>query len=316
MSNELTVYNALRSDYERLTKWAPQEWGKTKDDRQRVLGEVLRHADMQCSEHFRGKISQATAASIFLSVVTFCQARVIPNKALGLGYFIPYNTKVDNRYEKIVQPVFGYKGLLQAVRREAGVRVGYAQIVLEGDGWNLDVPWDDRWRTFEPGPKHSPLAPPATWLAGFSRLRWPDGFEDVLLMPGQELRDRRAQAMGKKTRGPWVDWPVAMAQKTLIRRHITSGRVEMAGDGFVTVADAMSEGGRMRDLAQALATRDALAGNSDRQALVESAVDVDDYADEQPARGSKAMAEKLRQRQAQDTEQACSAPATKDPEEA
>jgi hypothetical protein len=294
VTEALTVYKALKDDETKIAGWVPREWARDANDRQRILGEVLRHANMQCSEHFQGPISAATADSIFLAVVTFCQARVIPNKALGLGYFIPY--------KGIVQPVFGYKGLLQAVRREAGVLTSEAQIVLEGDGWNLDVPWYERWRTFEPGPQHTPLAPAEKWVAGFSRFRWESGFEDVFLMPGQELRDRRTRALGGKIKGPWFDWPVSMAQKTLIRRHITSGRVEMAGDGFVAIADGLSEGGRMRELAMALAARESAALDSDRCALVDKAVDVDPDLESKPARGSKAVADKLRQRQAEDAE--------------
>lgn len=290
MTTALTVYQALKHDEKALAGWVPREMARDASDRSRVLGEVLRHAKMQCEAALgQEHISPAQAASIFLACVTFCQARIIPNKALGLGYFVPFwNSKQKT---KIITPIFGYKGLRQAVGREAGVRSVHAHVVLPGDVWIQDLAPLERCQRWEPGPEHVPDFDPDKWIAGFCRMRWPDGFEDHYLMSAAEMRLRRDQSLGKikdewaKKLSPWSTNPVPMGAKTVIRKMVQSGQIEMAGDGFVTVADGLGEAGRLRELAGMLSARDADASDSERERLVEHALDGEEAPPErEPAR--------------------------------
>lgn len=273
MSNKaLTVYETLKQHEQSVAGWIPREMAKDSRDRERILGEVLRHAQLQCAEHFPGEVTPRTARSIYLAVVTFVQARIVPNKALGLGYFIPYSG--------VVTPIFGYRGLLQCAYRESGARVAYGQVVVKGDSWDRSMPWHDRWLSWEPGPDHRPEAPIESYVAAFSRFRWADGFDDVFTMGGEELRTRAERAKGGKRSSPWGDWSLQMAAKTVLRRHITSGRILWSGDGFLPQADALAEAGQMRDLACALAARDADVPDAARQQLVELAEQVEaDHVD-------------------------------------
>lgn len=266
MSN-ITVYDTLKRHETQISGWVPREMAKDSRDRARVLGEVLRHAQMQCTEHFPGTVSAETAHSIYLSVVTFVQARIVPNKALGLGYFIPFKGRVT--------PVFGYKGLLQCAYRESGARVAYGQVVVDGDKWDATAPWMERWRSWEPGSQHLPNAFTSLFRAAFSLFRWPDGFEDVFTMGGAELQMRASRASASKKSSPWGDWSLQMGAKTVLRRHITSGRVLWSGDGFLPQADALGEVGKLRDLASMIVTREADATDADRQQLVDAAVDIE-----------------------------------------
>ena len=132
------------------------------------------------------------------------------------AHLIPYNNKVKDsnppRYQKEVQLIIDYKGIVELIRRSGVVSYIHADVVGENDQFEY---------CFGSGAKlvHVPkLGDRGKIYAAYSFIRLKDGSEDFDVMGIDELDAIRKRSKTANN-GPWVSDTKEMYKKTVFRRH-------------------------------------------------------------------------------------------------
>lgn len=213
----------------RVMAWVPPEMRRNGGDS--MAANVIR----QCV--FQIGTSPVNPLSALVACITFMMARIVPNKATQTGFFVSYKGDVT--------PIFGYRGLIQLGRVHAGFREAVSDVVCPGDPWDPALPLEDRVANHEHGPDRVQTT---DWVAGYTFFRWADGYRSLpVVLSGSELRERMqriAKGRGGKLPPPWAEWPNEMAAKTVSRRALNGGRIQISNDGmFALQADSLGEAG-------------------------------------------------------------------------
>lgn len=153
--------------------------------------------------------------SLFQAV---CQAAVTglePGRALDLAYFTPVYVK-----QQMVGAAFDttYKGDLQLLYRSGSIRSIHAEVIREGDEYDLEL-------GSNPSVRHRPALglgkKRGEILAAYSVATLANGEKQVEIMVREELDQAQAkQRRLDKTKGPWAEWHGEMAKKSVLRRHM------------------------------------------------------------------------------------------------
>lgn len=144
---------------------------------------------------------------------------------LGSCYFIPFNRKVKGpnnsvTWEKDVQFVIGYKGLIDLVRRSGEVLSINAHAVHDNDLFEFEYGLDERL-------KHVPKidGERGEVYCYYAYAKFKDGGHSFLVMSVKDIekiRDKYSKSKSNDGRvyGPWADEFDSMAKKTVIRQLI------------------------------------------------------------------------------------------------
>lgn len=135
---------------------------------------------------------------------------------LGHVYYVPFNNKVKlpggrEVWEKQVQFIPGYKGLLELCRRSNQIASVFAQTVHESDKFEIVYGTEQQLR-------HVPaLKDKGDVVGAYAYAKLKDGTEQYEYMTREEVEAVRARSKSKDN-GPWVtDWE-EMAKKTVLKR--------------------------------------------------------------------------------------------------
>lgn len=155
------------------------------------------------------RLAQCTPLSVTTAVMTCAEIGLYPSNTFGTAYLVPYYNGKAKCYE--CQLIVGYRGLCTLARRSGEIITIDAQVVREGDEFEIEY-------GIEPIFRHKPkgdVSKPVTAVWALARLK--GGGHQLTVMSCEEIEAirNRSQAGDK---GPWVtDW-VEMAKKTAIRR--------------------------------------------------------------------------------------------------
>lgn len=187
------------------------------------------------------------AASIDTTIITFMMLGLMPNAALGYAYLVPFATK---KGYQVITPVIGYKGLIRLCRGSGQVLEPRADVICDGDQFDIEHGRDGIITSHIPAAARNQRSFAKVKYA-YSEVRCLSGGHEWmsrLLMSRGEIDDAKNHAAASN--GPWKDWPIRMAQKTVLRRHCNSGQLPVDdGMGLIATADSMGEAGRISSLA-------------------------------------------------------------------
>lgn len=147
-----------------------------------------------------------------LSVVTAMMACVsldlMPNTPEQLAYLIPYG--------RDVQFQLGYKGLVALMYRSGQVSSVNAELVFEGDIFNVSL-GSDRKLVHKPNFDVDRTDYKLVTHA-YATVKLTNGEVIFDVMTRKELDKVKDSAKAKSTDAPWSTWPEAMAKKTVVKR--------------------------------------------------------------------------------------------------
>lgn len=166
-----------------------------------------------------------------LSIVTAMMACVgmdlMPNTPEQQAYLIPYKVSrpTDEKdeqgktiWKKVVEVQFqlGYKGLVTLMYRSGQVTSVNAELVFEGDIFNVTL-GSDRKLVHKPSfdvdrTNYSKVT------HAYATVKLTNGETIFDVMTRKELDKIQESAKAKSTDSPWTTWPEAMAKKTVVKR--------------------------------------------------------------------------------------------------
>ncbi|WP_026678189.1 recombination protein RecT [Fictibacillus gelatini] len=157
---------------------------------------------------------ECTVPSLMGAVMQSAQLGLEPG-LIGHCYFVPFNNKKkgpDGReyWEKDVQFIIGYKGMIDLARRSGQIQNIYAYTVHENDEFEYAL-------GLHPKLEHKP----ATGNRGkmthaYAVAHFKDGGYQFEVMDVEEIEKRKKRSKASKN-GPWVTDYEEMAKKTVIR---------------------------------------------------------------------------------------------------
>lgn len=148
-------------------------------------------------------------SSIVMAVLDAARMGLEPTGQYGGAYLVPRKGEAHLEVD--------WRGFIRMAQREGAIRSASADVVYEGDVFTYR-------RGTSPGIDHRPTRGPSFGepergnVTHFYAILWlPDGSYIFEVMTAAEVDAiRRSSPMG--TRGPWVDHPVEMGRKTVVRR--------------------------------------------------------------------------------------------------
>lgn len=151
--------------------------------------------------------------SFYAAVLTSATLGLEPDGVLGQGYIVPFAGRA------VFIP--GYRGLITLARRNPSVADIKARTVREKDHFAIHYGSEDTIR-------HVPASPhdkERGKIIGVYSLVWLEGrenpdFEYMDLEAIEKIRDRSPGYKAKSKDSPWTTDFEAMAQKTVLRRHL------------------------------------------------------------------------------------------------
>lgn len=157
---------------------------------------------------------QCSIPSLLGAVMQAAQLGLEPG-LIGHCYLVPFNNKKkgpDGKeyWERDVQFIVGYKGMIDLARRSGNIESIYAHTVYEADEFDYEL-------GLHPKLHHKP----ATGRRGemkyvYAVAHFKDGGYQFEVMDKEEIEKRRARSKASKN-GPWVTDYEEMAKKTVIR---------------------------------------------------------------------------------------------------
>lgn len=199
-------------------------------------------------------------ATLPAALMTFAMAGILPNKALGHGFLIPFGG--------VVTPVFGYKGLLELAARARpanGARVlgCRANTVQEGDRWDESCDIGEAIRAHRPAQDRDPRQLGDGLIGAYAEFRMvidlgsrAHEYRVWEWMPAGEIWAAKASSAAvraKRTGSPWFNWPERMARVAVIRRACRSGVVPLGYlAGSVVGLQGVLEAGRAQQYMKGL----------------------------------------------------------------
>ena len=151
-------------------------------------------------------LQKCTPISVLRCAMVAAELRLSFGKVTGELYPVPY--------DRTCTPIVGYKGMLRLIRRDPKVANVYAEVVYEGDRFEVV-------RGTEPNLVHVPDLnadrADAKIVAAYAVIRFTDGTSDFEYMTRAELdKTRKASRAGQN--GPWVAWYPDMCEKSALRK--------------------------------------------------------------------------------------------------
>lgn len=208
----------LEARLEKISKWVTQG----------VRPEaIVRFAlmDIQTNKQLR----EATKESIYLALLACAVTGLEPGALKGEAYLVPFRDGKAGGIQK-AQFIAGWKGLVKQARRSKYVEAITANVVREGDLFDLDL-----------GTANTLVHKPALKNRGevigaYSIAKMSGGHHEIEWMDGDDLDAIKAMATkkGSVISPAWKDWEDQMFRKSPIRRLCK--RLPMGADYFVTVA--------------------------------------------------------------------------------
>lgn len=150
-------------------------------------------------------LQRANPLSFLAAVIQCSQLGLEPGSGLGHAYLVPYGSEV--------QPIIGYRGMIELARRSGQIVSIGAFLVHERDQFELRFGLD-------PDIKHVPAwnVDPGPIVAAYAVAKLKDGGTQFEVMSRTQLDEVKAAATKGKRGSPWFDHFDEMARKTVIRR--------------------------------------------------------------------------------------------------
>ena len=148
--------------------------------------------------------------SVISGIMRLAQLGFEPGGPLGRAWLIPYQNGRTRQYE--AQPIIGYKGYIDLMRRSGEVTSVQSFVIYEHDEYV--VRYGD-----EPGIEHEPRldGDRGDWVAAYAVISIQGGGRHVELMTRSEIDAIRARSPGRD-HDAWRLNTTQMARKTVIRR--------------------------------------------------------------------------------------------------
>ncbi|KJU85399.1 DNA single-strand annealing protein RecT, partial [Candidatus Magnetobacterium bavaricum] len=130
---------------------------------------------------------------------------------LGHAYLIPFKNTKENKTD--VQLIVGYKGLYDLARRSGKLITVLAEVVYEGEPFNLEL-------GLNPVMTHSPLPPSKRSnqiIGAYAVAELKDGGKQFQFMWKEDIDAIANKAKIKSKISPWHEHYPAMAKKTVLR---------------------------------------------------------------------------------------------------
>lgn len=155
-------------------------------------------------------LGECTPISVLNAVMTCAELGLAPN-TLGDAYLIPYRNGKTGNYE--CQLIVGYRGLISLARRSGTISTISAEVVYEGDVWDLEFGLNAKLvhkpKLDNPGPRAVKLA--------YAIAKFKDGSHQLSVMTKDEIDGIRKRSKAS-AHGPWFTDYAEMAKKTVLRR--------------------------------------------------------------------------------------------------
>lgn len=160
------------------------------------------------------ELLECTVPSLLGAVVQAAQLGLEPG-LIGHCYFVPFNNKkkIDGKdvWQKDVQFLIGYKGMIDLARRSGHMKNIYAYTVHENDAFEYEL-------GLEPKLHHKPaIGDRGALIYVYGVAHFKDGGYHMEIMSKTEI-ERIKGSSKAGTYGPWKDHYEEMAKKTVIRR--------------------------------------------------------------------------------------------------
>lgn len=158
------------------------------------------------------RIAQCTPMSVLNAVMTCAELNLYPSATLGTAYFVPYQNR-KNRDKPVYecQLIVGYRGMCTLARRSGEIVSIQAEVVREGDEFELEYGLSPIFRHKPKGDTSKPVL--KVWALAMLK----GGGHQMVVMSRDEIEAVRDRSRAAND-GPWVTDPVEMAKKTAIRR--------------------------------------------------------------------------------------------------
>jgi recombination protein RecT len=151
--------------------------------------------------------------SFLCALLECCQLGLEPNTSLGHAWLVPFrNNKRNGRLEAQVIP--GYKGLIKLAYQSGMVTSVNAYVVREKDDFDYRYGSKPRivhhpWRKDDAGPM---VAVYATAMVKLSPV------PQFIVLEKWQCNEIRERFSASPNKGPWIDNPEEMSQKSAVRR--------------------------------------------------------------------------------------------------
>ena len=148
------------------------------------------------------KLLECDKVSILGSVVQACQLGLELDATLGHAYLVPYGNQC--------QMVIGYRGMIALALRSRNVRAISAEVVYEGDTFEVEQGTSPRLR-------HVPaLKDRGEIVAAYAIAQLADGGTQFRVLTLDDIGKRKKASKASRS-GPWQDWYDEMVRKTAVR---------------------------------------------------------------------------------------------------
>lgn len=165
------------------------------------------------------QIAQCTPASLLGSVMQASILGFPPVEALGYCYFVPYNAKKKGAegkdvWLKEVQFQIGYKGMIDLARRSGKIKTVYAEVVREGDEFNVTMGLE---QSLEHKPKFD-SSKPLTFV--YAVCHYTDGGYNFVVLSKSDIERLRMRSPMQKENpsGAWATDYEAMAKAKALKQ--------------------------------------------------------------------------------------------------
>ena len=220
MSNEIAITVDERAN--RLAMYALQEATS-----QALTPKIMVPAVLNCFRKVRG-LADCSNASLISALSACASLGLAPGTPHGHAYLIPFKGEAT--------VIIGYKGFMELARRAAMVKTIHADVVIDGEPFDLTSGTGGLRVEHKPDPRRA--------LSGITRenaaerlvgaycvLETRDGSHYAMWVSGADIeaaRKRGASGKGKST--PWDTDYAAMARKTAVRAMFASGEAPMSDE--------------------------------------------------------------------------------------
>lgn len=186
------------------------------------------------------EIKNCTPESVIGAVMNAAMLGLDITPQFGQAYFVPYNNKKTGHRE--AQFMLGYKGWIQLFRRSGEVSTIYAEVVRDGDEFEVELGLANTL-------KHKPnFSKRGRLIAVYAVVKYKDGGYNFVVLTEADVvaRKKRSQAVKAGMPTPWDTDPEAMWKKSAIRALVpyVPASVEMlkasVTDGAVITSEMFS----------------------------------------------------------------------------
>lgn len=151
-------------------------------------------------------IAKCTPASLLGSVMQASILGFPPVDALGYCYFVPYGNQVQFQ--------IGYRGMIELARRSGRIKMVYAEVVREGDDFEVEFGLD-------PKLHHRPTLDPSKPMTHvYAVCHFADGGSNFVVLSRQEVERLRLrnQMQARGVKGAWLTDYEAMAKAKALKQ--------------------------------------------------------------------------------------------------